>query len=135
MRDANRSQSTSEAPTSLIQGLEDAAFESSAVCFHGMHELHTSSGNTVWLLAETEDAVKAQYALAVPPWRLGSELPPIQEPIVPPKIISGVAPVAFCAACCVAQYSVPECSDLESGLVNPNQNEPPLSLRIFKGLV
>lgn len=88
---------SSEAMTPFINALEDAAAESGTVCFHGMHELHTSTGNIVWLLGETEDAVHARYALAMPPWRLGSELPPVTEPIAALNSVFG------------APHSTPDC--------------------------
>ena len=91
MREANKPpHAGSEALPPLMHVLEDAAAESGAVCFHGMHELHTSTGNIVWLLAETEDATEAQYALAMPPWRLGAELPPATEAVAVLTSATGV---------------------------------------------
>lgn len=95
MRATNIPHGSSEGQPPLLHMLEDAAAESGSVCFHGMHELHTSTGNIVWLLAETEEALEAQYALAMPPWRLGADLPPATEPIGPLRNATGTPTSQF----------------------------------------
>lgn len=107
MRDANAPHASQEAPPPLLQALEDAAADSGAVCFHGMHELHTSTGNIVWLLAETEDALEAQYPLAMPPWRLGADLPPATVALAGTKTHTGMHPLTTRALQLASLRSMP----------------------------